>query len=23
MAQYFVQPNGGTSEILAQYFHLA
>jgi len=23
MAQYFVQPNGGTPEILAQYFHLA
>ena len=23
MAQYFVQPNGGTSEILAQYFYLA
>ena len=23
MAQYFVQPNGGTPEILAQYFYLA
>ena len=23
MAQYFVQPSGGTPEILAQYFHLA
>lgn len=23
MAQYFVQPNDGTPEILAQYFHLA
>ena len=23
MAQYFVQPNGGTPEILAPYFHLA
>ena len=23
LAQYFVQPNGGTPEILAQYFHLA
>jgi hypothetical protein len=23
MAQYFVQPSGGTPEILAQYFYLA